>query len=424
VAGSASRSAAPDSNNTPATTSDAIAAANVDLPEVVRSSPTPPAQPPQPSSAPQSAPVPGLPNQQPAGTDQLALSAVTSAANNAVSVPTAEGNAQVRSTRGFGQSASSTSSTSTSGETGHRHRAADDQGSTQSSSSTQSVPVAAVAASIIPVPTPNPAVAGSDTLPSTGPSSQPAVSNPAVGAQSDAEAGVTSPLSPHRAQGADGRAESQTNMKVEVVSQATHFAPVARLSPTQQIVAAITPVLAASTFATPATAGGASEIAGPSASIPATQIAASVTQPAQVSVKTLNLTMEPADLGSVSVKLNLSSEGLAVAVQASQPTTADLIERDKKSLSDSLTTAGYNVAGVDVSLAPQSGLGAGLADQNGAQSTGGQSSGDASQGNTGSQSQNGDTHDSSSRQYRQQNNNDSFEQTRPGARRSGGALYI
>jgi flagellar hook-length control protein FliK len=398
VAGSARRSAASDSNQTP---------------------PPPPS-----SNAPQSAPAVVLPNQQPTSTDQRALSAMTSAPNDSDSAPTPEGHAPVRSMRGFGQSASSTSSTSTSSETEHRHRASDDKASTQAPSSAQSVPVAAVASSIAPVPTLNPAATGSDTPPSTGSSSQPGVSTQAVGARTDAEVDVSSPLSPHRERAADGSTESQTNMKVEVVSQATHFAPVARLSPTQQIVAAITPVFAASTFATPATSSGAAETASPSASVSAPPAAPSVSQPAQVSVKTLDLTLEPADLGSVSVKLNLSSDGLAVEVQASQPITADLIERDKKSLSDGLANAGYNVAGVDVSFAPQSGLGAALSDQNGAQNAGGQSSGDASQGNTGSQSQNGDAQDSSSRQYRQQNNNDSFEQARPGARRSGGTLYI
>lgn len=212
-----------------------------------------------------------------------------------------------------------------------------------------------------------------------------------------------------------------TPMKVDVIGQATHFAPVVQLSASQQIVGAVVPMLVS--FGAARDAGGVSTLSSAAASV---EPAAGAAVP-QSPVKTLDLQLEPESLGAVTIKLNLSSAGLEVDVQASQAMTANLLEKDKHALSEGLTDAGYVVSAVDISAVPQnaaSAASAGAGDQTAAQNMpGGGGYDGASQNNAGSQSQGGSAQNAPSRHY-QQGLHEASEPARASARRSAGGLYI
>jgi hypothetical protein len=149
-----------------------------------------------------------------------------------------------------------------------------------------------------------------------------------------------------------------SSIKVSVVDAATHFAPVARLSPTQQISDAITAsaasLLGAQTSSTSAQASAPTQ----GASTPTTSFDDALSdqaQPSSGSIKTLNLQLQPEALGQITIKLNLSDNGLAVQVEAVRPQTADLIDKDKQSLMQSLSQSGYAVTNLEVSVTPQHG---------------------------------------------------------------------
>lgn len=240
------------------------------------------------------------------------------------------------------------------------------------------------------------------------------------------EAAITKiSLTSHGATGkSDSTEDSASSTKVEVVSQATYFAPVASLSPAQQIANAVAPLVTS-----PDGAGQDSSSASSlQAATPATDIGAmlAAAQPALSAVKTLDLQLEPADLGTVNVKLNLSDGGLQVEVQASQSTTRDLLEKDKQEITDRLADTGYTVASVDISLAASSSTANSFADQSATgQNSSGQTSGGSSYGNNGSQPQDGGSNSSSQRQSQRQSGNETYETARSAPRRSAGAgLYI
>ncbi len=144
------------------------------------------------------------------------------------------------------------------------------------------------------------------------------------------------------------------DMKVTVLSSATHFAPVARLSPGQQIADAVMgalpslspPVSGSSAFGSP-TAADSGGVASAAASTDPTVTAA---QSAAGPVKVLNLQLEPQSMGTVTITLNLSAGGLDVQMAASQSSTVSLIEKDKDALSNRLRNSGYSVAGVAVTF--------------------------------------------------------------------------
>ena len=171
--------------------------------------------------------------------------------------------------------------------------------------------------------------------------------------------------------------------KIKVVSAATHFAPVSRLSPAQQIADAVAgsvgPMLGMSSgSALPAAAAPTSDaIATAATADPAAVLA----QPASGAIKTLNLQLQPDSLGPVTIKLNLSDGGLAVQLEAVHRQTADLIGKDKQAITQSLSDSGYTVASLDVRVAPQHGAslsGDGSAQQGQADPNAGQAGGQAS----------------------------------------------
>ncbi len=149
-------------------------------------------------------------------------------------------------------------------------------------------------------------------------------------------------------------------------------------------------------------------------------------QPSSSAVKTLDLQLEPADLGTVNLKLNLSDGGLEVEVQASQSSTRDLLEKDKQELTNRLTDTGYTVTGVDISLTASSSTASSFADQSAAgQSSSSQTSGGSGQGSSGSQAQDGGANNSSQRQSQRQSGNETYETAWSAPRRAAGTgLYL
>lgn len=61
-------------------------------------------------------------------------------------------------------------------------------------------------------------------------------------------------------------------------------------------------------------------------------------------VRTIDLTLSPADLGSVRLRLSLNSNALSIEAEASKASTARLLNDDRKSLEQNLRDAGYDVS--------------------------------------------------------------------------------
>lgn len=205
---------------------------------------------------------------------------------------------------------------------------------------------AIVAASIQPPAPPNQA-------PMQSPTPMPAGGAGLAGLANASLKPAPEPLSQIGATAADVGAANP--VKITVLSTATHFAPPAQYSPIQQIATAVAGAIP------DLSPGSTSIFSAPSAasdSAPAGSASSAVGGPTNVALpgpaKVLNLQLEPPNLGTVTISLNLSSGGLDVQVAASQPGTANLIERDKNALSDQLRDSGYSVVGVAVSLDPSS----------------------------------------------------------------------
>ena len=199
--------------------------------------------------------------------------------------------------------------------------------------------------------------------------------------ESSAEDIRPAPISRQSADAGQGGFGNSFEMKANVVSTATHFAPVARLSPVQQIanlVVGALPTLA------DGSAGSIDAGKAPVAASASSGPALAAAQPSATAVKTLDLQLEPDSLGQVTIRLNLSGGGLDLEVNASRSTTVDLIEKEKQSLSDQLRQSGYSVAGVEVKLGGPaasnftSGGGANQAMPDNGQATGGSTRGDGS----------------------------------------------
>jgi Flagellar hook-length control protein FliK len=171
-------------------------------------------------------------------------------------------------------------------------------------------------------------------------------------------------------QAGDVRAEATANasvaassantveMTVTALSSATHFAPVTRLSPTQQIVDALAASAASligrqNGLAAPMAANSDTDAAA-SATSPTDALSAAA-QPSAAAIKTLDLQLQPETLGQVTIRLNLSDSGLAVQLETARQRTAELIDRDKQSIMRGLSQSGYSVTSLEVTVAPQHG---------------------------------------------------------------------
>ena len=62
----------------------------------------------------------------------------------------------------------------------------------------------------------------------------------------------------------------------------------------------------------------------------------------------LQIRLEPAELGAVSIRLKLEAHALELRIDADQPRTADLIRRDQTALTRLLQSAGYDVEALTV----------------------------------------------------------------------------
>jgi flagellar hook-length control protein FliK len=72
-------------------------------------------------------------------------------------------------------------------------------------------------------------------------------------------------------------------------------------------------------------------------------------------LRTIDLTLSPPDLGTVRLKLSLTSNALDINAEASKASTAKLLDDDRKGLEQSLRDAGYDVKSVKIAELSASG---------------------------------------------------------------------
>jgi chemotaxis protein MotD len=148
-----------------------------------------------------------------------------------------------------------------------------------------------------------------------------------VGRLFDAAAGATEAVLAKVPASASGP-DIVLNTNVTVLRTETHLPPVTPTTPLHQIVSAITGPDGLGAQAE-ATAPGA-----PDASTPAA--------PERQLVRTLDIRLEPPDLGSVTVKLRLSGQHLALRISADTVTTAQSLDQDRDTLASLLRGNGYS----------------------------------------------------------------------------------
>jgi chemotaxis protein MotD len=68
-------------------------------------------------------------------------------------------------------------------------------------------------------------------------------------------------------------------------------------------------------------------------------------------LKVLHIQLQPADLGTVTVRMSLREKTLQLDLEVSRGEGAQLLQRDKDALSSLLRSAGYLVEGMDVRIA-------------------------------------------------------------------------
>lgn len=141
-------------------------------------------------------------------------------------------------------------------------------------------------------------------------------------------------------------------------------------------------------------------------------------------LKVLQIQLQPADMGTVTVRMELKNEGLMVHVEASRGETAELIRNDQETLSKLLRSAGYGIDATSIRVVEGDRSGA---SQQFSQQGGGQPQSQSSwQSQSGAsehqrQSGRGDTGDQAGNQGGQANRNESNETS---AHRSSGGLYL
>lgn len=126
------------------------------------------------------------------------------------------------------------------------------------------------------------------------------------------------------------------DLKLAVLQTETHHAPVLHGGPMAQVADGIRSEL-----------GDAGETAltwSPSAS-------ATAKPHADAPVKVLLIQLQPADLGTVTVRMSLKDDALNLHIEASQQDTAQRLQQDQDSLSNVLRSAGYLIDGVAIRAA-------------------------------------------------------------------------
>ncbi len=194
-------------------------------------------------------------------------------------------------------------------------------------------------------------------------------------------------------------------IKMSVVTRETHFEPVARLSPVQQITTVVGKELTAMAEPVRSEAGPQSIETSRHSSGP---------------LKVLHLKLEPEDLGAVVLKMRLVDKSLELEVVASRQETADLLAKDKEALTRALRGSGYSADVVSISTSTSPDLGQTGADaRSGANTSSGQSGAQAGS-NRGSNDPAGSGGRPPARP--QPSEGVTHEETGPG--RSGGDLYL
>jgi chemotaxis protein MotD len=110
--------------------------------------------------------------------------------------------------------------------------------------------------------------------------------------------------------------------------------PAASPSPMQQVAGRI----AAAAHAMP------SDASRPSDTVPARLASSPV-------VKVLRLELQPADLGTITIRMSLKQDGLDVRVEAGRVETARMLQSDQEALSKILSNAGYRIEHMSVAAA-------------------------------------------------------------------------
>jgi Flagellar hook-length control protein FliK len=67
-------------------------------------------------------------------------------------------------------------------------------------------------------------------------------------------------------------------------------------------------------------------------------------------IKVLHLELQPADLGTITIRMSLKQDGLDIRLEASRHDTAVMLQRDQEGLAKLLTSAGYHLDGMTVAV--------------------------------------------------------------------------
>ncbi|CAA2142878.1 flagellar hook-length control protein FliK [Hyphomicrobium sp. ghe19] len=141
-------------------------------------------------------------------------------------------------------------------------------------------------------------------------------------------------------------------------------------------------------------------------------------------LRSLDLTLSPADLGSVRLRLSLKSNSLAIEAEASKAATAKILNDDRTSLERGLRDAGYDVSSLKITESSSSSS----ASSNGQTSGSPFRDGDQARSNfTGRQDGDAQRRDGSSSDQAQRRQKDNSQQTSAGElpnSRQGNAVYI
>jgi hypothetical protein len=128
--------------------------------------------------------------------------------------------------------------------------------------------------------------------------------------------------------------EAAGPLTVAVTHQETHLPPVMRLSPFQQV---IEPIRQA---ATELAASRSTEAIPELDSARPSEIAAPT--------KLLHLELRPVELGTITVKMRLSQNGMEMRIEASRAETATMLDQDKEALREIIRASGYSADAVTV----------------------------------------------------------------------------
>ena len=119
-----------------------------------------------------------------------------------------------------------------------------------------------------------------------------------------------------------GRETPQEVTKVTVVQQQTHLPPVAQFTPPQQVASAVVAELESS-------------------AAPAPDVAAAPAHAADQPLRILTISLEPATLGNVTVRLRLVGAAISVHLAADRRDTSQMLNQQRDAIQELMQSAGY-----------------------------------------------------------------------------------